>query len=72
MVGVTTDANKFKPALVGLVEELLALITDVMGKGSPVHLEEQLINRLSASETAKLNHMLTVKTGTKTATVWYQ
>lgn len=57
-MGVTADATKFKQAFVGLDEESVALIADVLNECFYARLKEQLIMRLPVSKTAKLNHLL--------------
>ena len=58
MSGITSDATRFNYAVVGLDEESILLVSDVVKSTSYVQLKSELIRRLSASESAKLDHLL--------------
>lgn len=59
LAGVTSDAIRFNHALVGLDEESIGLVFDVLEQGSYGILKGHLIWYLSLSETTKLNQLLT-------------
>lgn len=52
-------ATRFNYAYVGLDKEFVASIDEVLREGSYTRLKEQVIERLSIRETAKLIHVLT-------------
>ncbi|CAD7089103.1 unnamed protein product [Hermetia illucens] len=58
MPGITSDATRFNYAVVGLDEESILLVSDVAKSASYTQLKSELIRRLSASESAKLDHLL--------------
>lgn len=54
--------TRFNHAFVGLNEETIGLVSDVLGKCSYFQLKEQLILPLSVSVEAKLDQLLAVFT----------
>ncbi|CAD7093678.1 unnamed protein product [Hermetia illucens] len=55
---VMAEPTSFNHTFIGLDEETIGLVTDVLEECSYVRLKDQVIRRLSVSEKAKLNHLL--------------